>query len=201
MNAGRHALGWLVAGNAAGLWLSLLLLFPGLNIGEWTYGRWMPVHLNVQLYGWAALPLVGWLLSIYGVPRRWAEAATWAWTAALAAGVLSWLGGATSGKIFLDWKGGPRLAFVAALAFLWCVLAAGWSATAETALAILRYARQRLAPYKRIRRIEFGSLPKTISGKIRRVELRGSEDNRAGARTELEFWEDDFPDLKVGSRS
>ena len=81
------------------------------------------------------------------------------------------------------------------------VLAAGWSATAETALAILRYARQRLAPYKRIRRIEFGSLPKTISGKIRRVELRGSEDNRAGARTELEFWEDDFPDLKVGSRS
>lgn len=126
MNAGRHALGWLVVGNAAGLWLSLLLLFPGLNTGEWTYGRWMPVHLNVQLYGWTALPLVAWLLSIYDVPRRWAEAATWAWTAALAAGVLSWLGGISSGKIFLDWKGGPLLAFVTALAFLWCVLAARW---------------------------------------------------------------------------
>lgn len=126
MNAGRHALGWLVAGNAVGLWLSLLLLFPGLNAGEWTYGRWMPVHLNVQLYGWSALPLVGWLLLIYGVPRRWAEVSTWAWTAALAAGSVSWLGGMSSGKIFLDWKGGPLLAFVAALAFLWCVLAAGW---------------------------------------------------------------------------
>ncbi len=126
MNAGRHALGWLVAGNAAGLWLSLLLLFPSLNTGEWTYGRWMPVHLNVQLYGWTALPLVAWLLAIYDVPRRWAEAATWAWTAALAAGVLSWLGGVSSGKIFLDWKGVPLLAFTAALVFLWCVLAAGW---------------------------------------------------------------------------
>ena len=126
MNAGRHAIGWLVVGNAAGLWLSLLLLFPGLNAGEWTYGRWMPVHLNVQLYGWTALPLVSWLLSIYDVPRRWAEAATWAWTAALAAGVLSWLGGDSSGKIFLDWNGGPLIAFVAALAFLWCVLTAGW---------------------------------------------------------------------------
>ncbi len=126
MNAGRHALGWLVAGNAAGLWLSLLLLFPGLQSGEWTYGRWMPVHLNVQLFGWTALPLTGWLLSIYGVSRRWADAAVWAWTAALGAGVLSWLGGGSSGKIFLDWKGGPLLAFVAALAFLWVVLAVAW---------------------------------------------------------------------------
>ena len=126
MNAGRHALGWLVAGNAAGLWLSLLLLFPGLQAGEWTYGRWMPVHLNVQLYGWTALPLAGWLLWIYGVSSRWSEAAVRAWSAALLAGVLSWLGGGTSGKVFLDWKGGPLLAFVAALAFLWAVLAAAW---------------------------------------------------------------------------
>jgi cytochrome c oxidase cbb3-type subunit 2 len=126
VNAGRHALGWLVAGNAAGLWLSLLLLFPELQAGEWTYGRWMPVHLNVQLFGWTALPLVGWLLSIYGVSRRWADAAVRAWSAALGAGLLSWLGGASSGKIFLDWKGGPLLAFVAALSFLWVVLALAW---------------------------------------------------------------------------
>ncbi|TAE78590.1 MAG: hypothetical protein EAZ65_04320 [Verrucomicrobia bacterium] len=126
MNAGRHALGWLVAGNAAGLWLSLLLLFPGLQSGEWTYGRWMPVHLNIQLFGWTALPLVGWLLSIYGASRRWADAAIWGWSAALAAGVLSWIEGSSSGKIFLDWKGGPRIAFVAALGFLWAVLAIAW---------------------------------------------------------------------------
>ncbi|KOU36720.1 hypothetical protein ADK53_12910, partial [Streptomyces sp. WM6373] len=30
-----------------------------------------------------------------------------------------------------------------------------------------------LSPYKRIRCIEFAELPKTVSGKIRRVELRG----------------------------
>lgn len=131
MNAGRHALGWLVAGNVAGLWLSLLLLFPGLQSGEWTYGRWMPVHLNIQLFGWTSLPLVGWLLSIYGVPRRWSDAAVWAWTAALGAGVLSWLGGGSSGKIFLDWKGGPLFAFVAALSFLWIVLAVAWKRDAS----------------------------------------------------------------------
>jgi acetyl-CoA synthetase len=79
------------------------------------------------------------------------------------------------------------------------VLAAGHEPTAETAESILRYAREHLAPYKRIRRIEFGELPKTISGKIRRVELRGRERDAHGdgsdARvraTPLEFWEDDL---------
>ena len=47
---------------------------------------------------------------------------------------------------------------------------------ADTARDILAYAREHLAPYKRIRRLEFAELPKTISGKIRRVELRGRED-------------------------
>src|SRR4051794_29156936 len=55
------------------------------------------------------------------------------------------------------------------------VLAAGHEPTAETARAILEFARDNLAPYKRIRRLEFGDLPKTISGKIRRVELRSRE--------------------------
>ena len=35
---------------------------------------------------------------------------------------------------------------------------------------------ERLAPFKRIRRLEFAELPKTVSGKIRRVELRAQED-------------------------
>jgi acetyl-CoA synthetase len=55
------------------------------------------------------------------------------------------------------------------------VLAAGHEPTEETARSILEFARDNLAPYKRVRRLEFGELPKTISGKIRRVELRGRE--------------------------
>jgi acetyl-CoA synthetase len=55
------------------------------------------------------------------------------------------------------------------------VLAAGHEPTEETARSILEFARDNLAPYKRIRRLEFAELPKTISGKIRRVELRGRE--------------------------
>ena len=65
----------------------------------------------------------------------------------------------------------------------------------ETALAILRHAREHLAPYKRVRRLEFGELPKTISGKIRRVELRAQEEQRV-ARAPREFREEDFPELK-----
>lgn len=52
------------------------------------------------------------------------------------------------------------------------VLAAGWSAGPETAKLIFAHSREVLAPYKRIRRLEFADLPKTVSGKIRRIELR-----------------------------
>ena len=59
---------------------------------------------------------------------------------------------------------------------------------------------EQVAPYKRIRRIEFvpadGGLPKTISGKIRRVELRSAEQDAAESRSDGEYREDDFPDLK-----
>jgi acetyl-CoA synthetase len=73
------------------------------------------------------------------------------------------------------------------------VLAAGHEPTADTARDILGYAREHLAPYKRIRRIEFGELPKTISGKIRRVELRGREQDAVGQqRGQHEYWEEDL---------
>ena len=75
-------------------------------------------------------------------------------------------------------------------------LAVGHEPSAETALAILRHAREGLAPYKRVRRLEFGELPKTISGKIRRAELREQEAARTD-RGPTEFWEDDFPTLKT----
>ena len=55
-------------------------------------------------------------------------------------------------------------------------LAEGWAANADTARAIMEHARDHLAPYLRVRRVEFFELPKTISGKIRRVELRKRED-------------------------
>jgi acetyl-CoA synthetase len=55
------------------------------------------------------------------------------------------------------------------------VLAAGYEPNEETAKDILQFSRDNLATYKRIRRLEFHELPKTISGKIRRVELRGRE--------------------------
>lgn len=61
------------------------------------------------------------------------------------------------------------------------VLAGGHEPSRETALSILRFAREHLAPYKRVRRLEFADLPKTISGKIRRVELRGREQELHGA--------------------
>ena len=73
-------------------------------------------------------------------------------------------------------------------------LAVGFSPSRELASAILAHCRNALAPYKRIRRIEFAPLPKTISGKIRRIELRQAEATRraAGERGELEFFEEDL---------
>jgi acetyl-CoA synthetase len=74
------------------------------------------------------------------------------------------------------------------------VLRAGHVAGPELARDILAFCRNRLASYKRVRRIEFADLPKTISGKIRRVELRQREATRAETgRNANEFWEDDFP--------
>ena len=73
------------------------------------------------------------------------------------------------------------------------LLAAGREASPELAQSIMAFCRERVAPYKRIRRVEFGDLPKTISGKIRRVELRGLETSRSSSpRGTTEFWEEDF---------
>ncbi|MEX1206044.1 MAG: AMP-binding protein [Dongiaceae bacterium] len=78
------------------------------------------------------------------------------------------------------------------------LLARAWAPDRATAESIFQHSRATLAPYKRIRRLEFGELPKTISGKIRRVELRQAEMARApGApRRAHEYWEEDFPEIK-----
>ena len=74
------------------------------------------------------------------------------------------------------------------------VLAAGASPDAATAASILQHVRARVAAFQRIRRLEFATLPKTISGKIRRVELRRLEESRppSPARRPQEFWEEDL---------
>ena len=73
----------------------------------------------------------------------------------------------------------------------------GTDPSAQIALSIFRHSRKALASYKRVRRLEFGDLPKTISGKIRRAQLRIAEAGRASERyrTNSEFREEDFPEL------
>ena len=79
-------------------------------------------------------------------------------------------------------------------------LAPGHVPDRATALSIFRHCRTALAPFKRVRGIEFAELPKTISGKIRRVELRRAEaaQRQGGQRAALEFWEDDFSASDLG---
>jgi acetyl-CoA synthetase len=79
-------------------------------------------------------------------------------------------------------------------------LRAGAEPSREMALSIFRHIRVALAPYKRIRRIEFSELPKTISGKIRRVELRRAEATlvERNEKPAAEFREEDFPELRDG---
>jgi len=74
------------------------------------------------------------------------------------------------------------------------ITAPGHAADAQTAASVFRFLRERLAGYKLVRRLEFSELPKTISGKIRRVELRGQEKGRpaAGPRNASEFLEEDL---------
>src|SRR5262249_7001987 len=78
-------------------------------------------------------------------------------------------------------------------------LAPRHAANRDTALSIFLHIRQHLSPFKRVRRIEFvADLPKTISGKIRRVQLRRVEERGDVANWQggLAFSEEDFPELR-----
>jgi cytochrome c oxidase cbb3-type subunit 1 len=142
--AAWHGLLWLVFANAVGVAISILLLFPSLNglLGEWTYGRWIMVHMNLELFGWTSLPLAGFLFKVYGADRepfaQWCNPVLWGWSAALGVGVLSWLSGHSSGKLFLDWSGYARIVFPLAMLALWVLLALAyigdWNRPANRAL-------------------------------------------------------------------
>jgi len=127
--AAAHSLFWLAAANGLGLLLAALLLWPQLNqtVAPLTYGRWVPLHLNFQLYGWCSLPLVGLLCRLFwdDLEAPAARLAPLWWSLALAAGGVSWLAGHSSGKIFLEWRGVARVAFPLAMTALWLTLALG----------------------------------------------------------------------------
>lgn len=135
----RHAFAWLFLANGVGVLLALLLCFPqvGICFGELTYGRWVPVHLNWQLYGWTSLPLIAWLFSVYEmdrVPRAgaWGRAAVALWSLALVSVAASCLMGHTSGKIFLDGKGLSLGVFLFAQVILWISLERAFRANRRT---------------------------------------------------------------------
>jgi cytochrome c oxidase cbb3-type subunit 1 len=142
-----HALFWLVFGNAIGVMIAILLLAPGVNhwLGEWTYGRWMMVHMNTALYGWCSLPMLAFLFKVYGADRGktapWCGAILWLWSAALVIGSASWLTGHSSGKLFLDWQGYARVFFPLAMVALWILLATSFLARDESPHASSRSAR------------------------------------------------------------
>lgn len=123
-----HALAWLVAANGVGVLLAALLLWPEANdwLAPLTYGRWMPLHLNWQLYGWCALPLAGLLLHYYlpatGDGVRVGRLALGCWSLGLAFGGATWLAGWSSGKVFLEWAGPGRLVWLLALVCFWLII-------------------------------------------------------------------------------
>jgi len=133
--AAWHGLIWLVLANTIGVMIAILLLAPGLNreLGEWTYGRWIMVHMNLELYGWTTLPLVGFLFRCYEADRtpaaNWCRPVLWVFSTALGVGAFSWLSGHSSGKLFLDWSGYARVLFSAALLALWLLLFLAFVAT------------------------------------------------------------------------
>jgi acetyl-CoA synthetase len=80
------------------------------------------------------------------------------------------------------------------------LLVGGTERSRETALSIYRHMFERMAPFKRIRKLELVTeLPKTISGKIRRVQLRRLEhdNDRGDALRGVEFCEEDFPEIQA----
>jgi acetyl-CoA synthetase len=85
----------------------------------------------------------------------------------------------------------------AAVPKAYIALAPGHEPTRETAFSILKHARENLAPFLRVRKIEFYELPKTISGKIRRVELRTREEELSSSGgSPTEYSDTDFPELR-----
>ena len=126
----RHSLGWLLLGNLVGLLMATLLLWPELGrlLGPLTYGRWTTVHLNIQLYGWCSVPLLGLLFRLYFPlgDDRGGALALHAWSGALSFSAVAWLAGQVSGKPFMEWTGLTRWIMPAAMLLLALILGQGY---------------------------------------------------------------------------
>lgn len=120
---------WLALANAVGLWLAMLLIWPRLGdlLSPLTYGRWVPLHMDWQLYGWCSLPLLGLLLMRFFEEDCEAEVLTVSalgfWSIGLLAGGVTWLSGQATGKPFLNWTGWGGAFFIAAQVAVWSLLA------------------------------------------------------------------------------
>lgn len=123
---------WLVMANLVGVLLAVLLIWPDANtwMSPFSYGRWIPLHLDWQLYGWCSLPLLG-LIHIHflggkGSAVYWTWISFALWSSGLIAGGVIWLNGGSTGKLFLDWSGPAGYPFIAALMSIWAILAYFW---------------------------------------------------------------------------
>ncbi len=128
-SAAIHSLTWLVAANLVGVLLAALLVWPDLGspFVPLTYGRWVPLHTSLHLYGWTSLPLVGLLLAWYapgGDAGPLGHIALGVWSGTLVFAAVEWLAGGSSGKLFLEWGGVSRVLMFANLVVLAGVLAA-----------------------------------------------------------------------------
>lgn len=115
--------------NLIGCWMALILIQP--KIGNWlhsySYGKWAMLHLNLQLYGWSSIPLLG-AFSLYFMNKNKQSSPhdiliiCLLWTIALIGGSWHWLSGGSSGKIFLDWSGHSLHLFCGSILLIWAVL-------------------------------------------------------------------------------
>lgn len=128
----RFSLAWMILANLVGILLALLLLRPewGSYLGSLSYGRWMPLHMEWQLYGWCTLPLIGLLMREYMFSSRNRSAEMRfilvVWSIGLFGGGVFFLSGVASGKLFLSWQGWARAFFPLCLCLIWSVLATNW---------------------------------------------------------------------------
>lgn len=123
---------WLAVSNGIGVWLAVILIWPELGslLGQLGYGRWMPLHMDWQLYGWCALPSLGLIAMRFWKHEERGGAlcgrAFWIWSSALIVGGASWLAGEVIGKPFLNWSGFARIYFALSLSAVWLMVARSW---------------------------------------------------------------------------
>jgi cytochrome c oxidase cbb3-type subunit 1 len=149
VEAMRFSFGWLALANLVGCLMAVLLIHPELGrfLGSLTYGRWMPLHMEWQLYGWCSLPLVGLFLKEFVTDKGGGISdvrfVLLVWSVGLLAGGVAFLAGISSGKLFLSWHGWARSFFPLCLCLAWSVLATNWlrdlrNPNVDTARKIMR---------------------------------------------------------------